>query len=279
MASPQKENGYTSLSNELFDKLISINISGQELRAAMFVIRKTYGFNKKDDYISLSQFCKAMNIKKIRASQVVNSLQLRKILTVKENINGLTKMYRFNKDYEQWITVKEKRYRKGFTNDTVKVLRSSPLRKTLTTKDTLTKDTLTKERYVFSLELFENFWKKYPARNGKVVGKLECLKYLKSLKFIEWEPLLKAVDNYSQSEKIKEGYTRDPINFLKKDYWRDWLEAEQKERESKFDTPPSISHEEKKYWEHEDTTPEGMEKIHALIEGIGKGMTGIHNKT
>jgi phage replication O-like protein O len=105
MASPQKENGYTSLSNEIIEAIIRTPFSGQELRISLLILRKTYGFNKKADYISLSQIAKALGISVVRASQVVNKLQNRHILTLKENLKGRTKKYSFNKNYEEWKTL------------------------------------------------------------------------------------------------------------------------------------------------------------------------------
>lgn len=146
MADVQKENGYTGIANQILDALIATQISGQELRIALLIIRKTYGFNKKEDAISLSQMTDATGMHKIRCSQVVRRLELMKILTVTENINGIGKKYRFNKDFETWATVTENinRYRK--VKQTVNVLRKRPLMKTLTTKDNNTKDNNTKDK-------------------------------------------------------------------------------------------------------------------------------------
>jgi phage replication O-like protein O len=162
MSNPQTENGYTRIANELMDILISTDISSQEMRAALFVIRKTYGYNKKEDFIALSQFQKALNISKTRASQIINSLVNKNILTVTENINGLTKKYLFNKHFKKWTTVKEKRNRYVKTQDTVKVLRKTPLRKSVTTKESITKDTSTKDIVIpdwIPLEEWEEFVK------------------------------------------------------------------------------------------------------------------------
>jgi len=74
----------------------------------LFVIRQTYGFGKKDDKISLSQIAKMLGTSRVRCSQIVTTLQEKGVLTVKEFINGLTKKYRFNKDYEEWLTIKKK---------------------------------------------------------------------------------------------------------------------------------------------------------------------------
>lgn len=186
MANPQIADGYTKIANEIMDALIAAHLSGQEMSVALFVIRKTYGFNKTEDFIALSQMMAAVGMSKIRASQVVRSLELMKILTVKENINGLTKKYSLNKDFDTWDTVKEKLNRKEKTKQTVKVLRNRPLRKTLTTKDNITKDNITKENIPpivpqktdgYSDE-FLKFWKAYPKKSGS-----------KKSAFINWKKL------------------------------------------------------------------------------------------
>ena len=146
MASPQKENGYTAIANELLEEMLKSEWSGQDFKVVLLVARKTYGFHKTEDFIALSQIQQLTGMSKVRCSQVVNRLQLMKILTVTENINGFTKKYKLNKNFDEWLTVNEfiNRYRK--TKQTVKVLRNRPLRKILTTKETITKETITKEK-------------------------------------------------------------------------------------------------------------------------------------
>ncbi len=150
MASPQKEDGYTPIANAIMDALIATNLTGQEFRIAMLIIRKTYGFNKCEDAVSLTQMMAATGMSKIRCSQIINSLQLQKIVTVTQNINGILKKYKFNKDFEGWDTVTENCNSIGKMKSTVTEKRNAPLQKTVTTKDTLTKDTLTKDRTTLS---------------------------------------------------------------------------------------------------------------------------------
>lgn len=144
MANPQKEDGYTAIANEIMDALISANLSGHELRLSLLIMRKTYGYNKCEDSIALSQMERATGLGKIRCSQVINRLQLMKIVTVTENINGIGKKYKFNKDFETWDTVTEKcnSYRK--VKSTVTEKRNRPLQKTDTTKDKVQKTLLQK---------------------------------------------------------------------------------------------------------------------------------------
>lgn len=145
MADVQLENGYTKIANMILDALIATDISGQALRIALLIIRKTYGFNKTEDAVSLSQMVKATGKSKTRCSQVVRRLELMNILTVTENINGIGKKYKFNKDFEQWKTVNKNINRYEKVKETVNKKRNRPLMKTLTTKETITKETITKE--------------------------------------------------------------------------------------------------------------------------------------
>ena len=107
MANPQKENGYTGISNELLEELIKYKFppkSSLPFRICLCVIRKTYGYHKKMDIISLSQFQKSLN-EKNRSNLVywLNFLVQAKILVkIKKGQNTIE--YGFNKDYEQWLT-------------------------------------------------------------------------------------------------------------------------------------------------------------------------------
>lgn len=111
MANPQTENGFTKIANELLEVLIKTEMSGHCFRLTLLILRKTYGFNKKADAISLTQMAKITGMTKSRCSQIINVLEDMKIVTVSEYCNGLTKKYRFNKDYETWKTVSENCYR------------------------------------------------------------------------------------------------------------------------------------------------------------------------
>jgi phage replication O-like protein O len=64
MNSPQLENGYTRIANELLDALIRYRIPGEERQVLDVIIRKTYAYGKKEDRISLSQFHDMTRIKK-----------------------------------------------------------------------------------------------------------------------------------------------------------------------------------------------------------------------
>jgi len=100
MASPQKENGYTAIANELLERLCYPGINGSEYRVIHFIIRKTYGFQKKADRISLSQFQAGTLMERKQAVETIKSL-LEKRIVIKDG--GI---YKLNKNWEDWVVGK-----------------------------------------------------------------------------------------------------------------------------------------------------------------------------
>src|SRR4029077_4323962 len=79
---------------------------------------------------------------------------------------------------------------------------------------------------------FDEFWKGYPKRNGKRLGKPEALKKWKSLNVEDRKQVLVAVQHYARSEMVVKGIgIKDPHRWLRSgkddEPWRDWIEPEQ----------------------------------------------------
>lgn len=100
MASPQKENGYTKIANELYDAIARWHLSSYESRVLIFIIRKTYGWNKKSDWISLSQFVEATGIRESHVSRTISLLVKQKIVT--KGGKRREPMYSVQKNYSLW---------------------------------------------------------------------------------------------------------------------------------------------------------------------------------
>jgi phage replication O-like protein O len=126
MANPQPDE-FTRISNEILHALMMTDLTGREFRLVLLIIRKTYGFHKKDAAIALSVMSRETGLHKVNCSQVVKALEQKKVITVTEYSNGLGKSYRFNKNYEEWrplpkaVTVTEgsNRYRRQLPPVTV----------------------------------------------------------------------------------------------------------------------------------------------------------------
>ena len=64
MADPQIKNGYTRIANELLEAICRLNISGNEMRILLYIIRRTYGFNRSFAEIPLSDISAAVGMRR-----------------------------------------------------------------------------------------------------------------------------------------------------------------------------------------------------------------------
>src|SRR3990167_9572775 len=103
MPNPQKENGFTPIANEIMDALIKIKLSDGERKILFTVIRKTYGWNKKEDKISLTQFQTATGLPRSNVCRSIKSLVARMILGSACNGTRESTKYWFTKHYEKWL--------------------------------------------------------------------------------------------------------------------------------------------------------------------------------
>lgn len=106
MANPQVEHGYTKIANELMQALARIRIPGETRQIVDTIFRKTYGFNKKEDIISLSQFCLATGMKKPTCSRAIKTALSMNIIIKKDN--GGIHFYSINKDFDTWKPLSKK---------------------------------------------------------------------------------------------------------------------------------------------------------------------------
>jgi len=101
MANPQPDQ-FTRISNELLEALARIRISGEENQVLNVIIRKTYGWQKKEDAISLKQFCDLTTMSKSAVCRAIRKLRLKNL--IKTNNLGYITIYAINKDYDEWST-------------------------------------------------------------------------------------------------------------------------------------------------------------------------------
>ncbi len=100
MANPQCEDGYTKIANELLEAFARIRISGEARQVLDVILRKTYGFGKREDAISLSQFHLATGLSKSHICDSINKLKIMNVIT--EKGNDIARIFSINKDYSQW---------------------------------------------------------------------------------------------------------------------------------------------------------------------------------
>lgn len=120
MASPQCENGYTRIANELLDALIKFCPGGSQGQVLLAVIRKTYGFQKKEDQVSISQIQKATCLSRRTVIYAIQNLEAKHMLIVKrkkasDNLNRINKIS-IQKKYTKWVV-------QGISNQYAKTLK------------------------------------------------------------------------------------------------------------------------------------------------------------
>ncbi len=117
MANPQKENGHIDIANEIAEALARYRLSGTEWQVLWVILRHTWGWHKKDEFISYGIIADKTGLNRRNVMRTVQSLASRKLLVKngERTINNL----KFNKDYEQWVG--------DVKNDTTLMSKMTPL--------------------------------------------------------------------------------------------------------------------------------------------------------
>ncbi|MCP1121592.1 replication protein [Robbsia andropogonis] len=99
-SSPQVEDGYTRIANELFDAALAYPFTGRQLKVFMAIVRKTYGYNKKRDDLSASQIGDLCGVARNHVTSTLNELSNLNIITKLPGEFG--SLIEINKNYRRW---------------------------------------------------------------------------------------------------------------------------------------------------------------------------------
>lgn len=168
---PQIENGYLKIANDIYDAFGKTRIRAEYRQMLDFIIRKTYGFNKKSDNISTSQMMEGTGLKRHAVHKARKWLKDRNFITVTQKGHTSLLTYSFQKDYTKWmvspkrVTVTHKGHRVSPKRVTGCNPKGLPL---LLTKDTLTKDNIQKtiEPKTAQAKFLESFSGLYENQTG-----------------------------------------------------------------------------------------------------------------
>lgn len=98
--SPQLEDGYVRIANELFDALLRFKPTGRQWAVLMAVIRKTYGFGKKVDDISASQIGAICDVSRNHVTETLHQLHEMNVITLERGSYGM--LVGVNKHHREW---------------------------------------------------------------------------------------------------------------------------------------------------------------------------------
>ena len=96
MANPQREDGHVDIANEIVEVLAKTYLSSYESQVLWAIFRKTYGWHKKEDWITNTQISDMTGIAESHISRTIKKLIQRKIII------RVNKKLAFQKDYDQW---------------------------------------------------------------------------------------------------------------------------------------------------------------------------------
>jgi len=138
---------FIKINPNVMEALAKIRIPGEARQVLDFIIRKTWGWHKKEDRIPLSQFVLGTNLKKPNILRALSKLiTMNLIIIKKDNANG--HKYIFNKDFEMWKPLSKKiTSGKALSKKITSVIKkdNKSLSKKIPSKDT-TKDIYSKDR-------------------------------------------------------------------------------------------------------------------------------------
>lgn len=232
--SPQTDEGFVRIANELMDAVLSAGFSQRQLLVLLAIIRKTYGYNKKEDDMSAQQIGKLCNMARTHVTTVLNQLAAMNVIQKKTGEYGC--VIGIQKDYSRWnlsSKAEEKNnpeklsgmYQIGTSTKSVQVYQIGTKAstksvqvdstKSVHTIDNLPKDNLNRQD-ICAPALFERFYTAYPRKRSRKQAERA---------FAKLKPDESLVDRMiSAIEKAKSSGRWDDIEYIP--YPGTWLRAQ-----------------------------------------------------
>lgn len=213
MARPQKEDGYTTIANEFLEALCKIRISGEAAQVLRVILRKTWGYNKKADMISGSQFMESTGLHRLAIHRARKKLLSMNLIAVSQKGNSQVLTYSIQKDYEKWKPLPKKRSVSQKGNGCI-----PKSIQTVSQKDAHKRQKKIDKRK--ENKRFNEIWDNYPNKDGKIDAERHFNSSVKTEK--DWKDINRALRNYLSTDKVKKGYIKNGSTWFRN--WRDWVD-------------------------------------------------------
>ena len=205
----------TPIKHTILEKLAQSKLSQSQFNLIMVILRKTYGWGKPTDWISLSQFEEMTGIAAHNCSRDLKKL-LDKNVIVKRG-----KEYGMNKKLSEWIVSKQ-----ILSKQIVKTIQtdSQGLSKQIDTKETLTKETIQKKvSDLMTDEDFAEYWLLNKRKEKKKKARILFLKLERSLlpKIVK---AMRTRNRCDQWQNVK--YVPLPTTWINDEGWNDEIDPE-----------------------------------------------------
>ena len=200
----------TPIIHEIIERLACIRLSTYEFNIIFAIIRKTYGWGQKDDWISLDQLSKITGIASQHCSRTLKKLLIKKIVI--KNIKAIG----INKQTSEWLPIQV--LPKQVVP--IQVFNTTQTGIQVLPKQVDTKETITKEN---ARECLNEFWRVYPIKKEKK----KCLELFQKISPELLPDILEAIkDQKIEKEFLKGGNQfcpewKHPTTWLRGECWND----------------------------------------------------------
>ena len=199
MVNPQAEDGHIDIANEIAEYMARYRLSGQEWQVLWVILRKTWGWHKKKDRLSLGYIAKMTLMKRPAVARAINKLVNKSVI---KKDNSYINIYMFNKDYEMWKSVVKK--------DTLLSKRITGVIKK-DNKSVIKKDTTTKE----------NTKETYTKENIKDRLRFQIIEYLNKVTHSKYKSNTPVTVKHINA-RLKEGFTLEDFKYVIEVKWMEW---------------------------------------------------------
>ena len=236
MASPQTENGYTKISNEILDNVCKYPLNGTQWRILLTVWRYTYGFNRKDHSLAIDFICKATGCCKRQIQRELDWLISANILIVTNPPTFVSaRRIAFNKDYETYQLASDNTSIQQVSNPTpvddldtsganrhqgvnptpIQVSNPTPIQVSNPTPIKTNIKSNIKTTRAMHADEFECFYSQYPNPKER---QRTFSNWRKAIKEHNPDELIYAAQNYARTVKgTEKQYIKTSANFLGRD--------------------------------------------------------------
>ncbi len=211
---------FTKVPNEYLEEIACNRSFCAKTKILMTILRKTAGWNKKEDWISLSQFESMTGILKRNVCRTLDQLVEAKIILKSEN------KYHINPNVKAWREFSKPR--KNLKSENGHSQNGEKTFSNLTpTKDTLTKNNFLQKKdksMLMSEQDFESFWQEYPKKLGKKKARVSFLKLKKDL----FPAILEALEKQKSSPAWQENggqFIPHPTTWINGERWEDEVQT------------------------------------------------------
>lgn len=166
MASPQVEDGFVRTARELQSALCKTRVPGEARQMFDVILMKTYGYHKKQDRISTSQFMQLTGMSRIAVYRARKKLVSMNMITVYNKADSYILYYSIQKNYEKWkvstkMQISTKKSQGVYKNDTqVSTKMQTPLVVKDNTKENIQKKVISRASRETWLTIFGDYWEK-----------------------------------------------------------------------------------------------------------------------